>query len=67
MHIFVLFGSVDTKVLLKKSMSIGAGGCGNIQPFGSSIFLRATEFITIYGNFEVPLGAELYIDANNCY
>jgi len=59
------FGGHDNKV--KDRIEIGNGGCSNIQPIGSSIILRAKEEVIINGNFEVPLGAELYMDANNCY
>lgn len=31
------------------------------------MYLRAAEGVTINGDFTVPVGAELYIDANPCY
>ncbi len=52
----------------KKNIIIGAGGCGNIQPADTELFLRAIEEVTIYGEFGVPLGAELTIETNvTCY
>jgi len=60
------FGGHDDKV--KKSITIGCDGSSNIQPIGSSTYLRATDFVEIYGNFEVPLGAELTIETiGTCY
>jgi len=59
------FGGYENTV--KKSIIIGGGGCSNTQPVGTNLILRAKEDVTINGDFEVPLGAELYIDANNCY
>ncbi|WP_175437458.1 hypothetical protein [Crocinitomix algicola] len=41
---------------VKKKFTIGNGGCGNVQPTGTTIALRAVEDVTIFGNFEVPLG-----------
>ncbi len=52
----------------KKNITIGDGGCGNIQPADTELFLRAIEEVTIYGEFGVPLGAELTIETNvTCY
>ncbi|WP_175437459.1 hypothetical protein [Crocinitomix algicola] len=51
-----------------KKITIGSGGCGNVQPTGTTIGLGAVENITIIGNFEVPLGADLPIDGGvTCY
>lgn len=50
--------------LLKNYISIGAdGGVNSIQP-GENVILRASQYIEINGNFNVPLGASLYMDAN---
>ncbi|MCL2682870.1 MAG: family 16 glycosylhydrolase [Bacteroidales bacterium] len=35
-------------------------------PSGKSIIIRATDFVELKENFQVPLGAELYIDVNPC-
>jgi len=48
---------------VKKSISLG--GATTI-PAGSNISLRATDFIELKPGFEVPLGAELYLDINPC-
>jgi len=59
------FGGYENTV--KKRIRIGEGGCNNVQPIGTNLILRADEDVTLFGEFEVPLGAELYIDVNNCY
>ena len=62
---FSFFG-YDQKV--KKSITIGACGTAlNVQPIGSSIFLRATDFIEINGAFTVPLGSKMTADIADCY
>ena len=48
---------------VKKSISLS--GATTI-PQGSNISLRATDFIELKSGFEVPLGAELYLDINPC-
>ena len=56
------------KALSKKSITFEHGGCGNIQPADTELFLRAIEEVTIFGEFGVPLGAELTIETNvTCY
>ena len=35
-------------------------------PSSTNITIRATDFIELKENFEVPLGAELYLDVNPC-
>jgi len=35
-------------------------------PVGTNISIRATDFIELKENFEVPLGAELFLDVNPC-
>lgn len=37
-----------------------------IIPTNSNISLRATDFIELKAGFEVPIGAELYLDVNPC-
>lgn len=59
------FSSHDNKV--KKNIIIGTGSCSNSLSSGDNIYLRASEGITINGDFTVPIGAELYIDVNSCY
>jgi len=60
------FSGYDNKV--KRNITIGGGGCSNIQPTDTKLFLRATDEILINGNFEVPLGAELTMETNiTCY
>lgn len=56
------FSSYDNK--LKNFIKIGEGGCSNSIPVGSDIILRASQFIEITGDFEVPIGASFYADAN---
>ena len=48
---------------VKKSITLS--GATTI-PAGSNISLRATNFIELKNGFEVPLGAELYLDINPC-
>lgn len=55
----------DNKV--KKSITIGNGSCNNSLNTGDNIYLRASEGVSINGDFTVPIGAELYIDVNSCY
>ena len=51
-----------------ESITIGDGGCGNVQPAGTKLFLRATDDVILHGNFKVPLGSELIIETGNiCY
>lgn len=52
---------------VKKSITIGGVSCVNTQPSDSYYTLRAADFILINGDFEVPLGSELYLDVNSCY
>lgn len=59
------FGTHDNKV--KQSITIGNGTCINTLNIGQNIFLRASEGVLINGDFTVPEGAQLYIDANTCY
>lgn len=48
---------------VKKSISLSST---TIMSQSSKIFLRATNFIELKNNFEVPLGAELYLDITSC-
>jgi len=59
------FGTHDNRV--KKSITIGNGNCNNSLNIGDNIYLRASEGVSINGDFTVPVGAELYIDVNSCY
>ncbi len=55
------FTQHDNKV--KNNISIGSGGCSNTVPVGTQIVLRASEGVSLSGNFSVPYGASLYADA----
>ncbi len=59
------FSNYDNRV--KNEIKIGGQGCSNSILTNQNVILRASNGITIYGDFTVPLGAELYLDANNCY
>jgi hypothetical protein len=60
------FGGYQNTV--KKSITISSGSsCSNNQPTNTGLILRATDFVELNGNFGVPLGAELYVDVNDCY
>lgn len=59
------FSSYDNKV--KKEIIIGGGGCSNSISSTQNIILRASDGITINGDFTVPVGGQLYLDANKCY
>jgi len=45
---------------------VGGNGCSNSVPTGWPRFLRAREFIEIKGDFSVYLGAEFYLNVNDC-
>ncbi|MFV0500665.1 MAG: family 16 glycosylhydrolase [Bacteroidales bacterium] len=51
---------------VKQKIIIGDGYCTNSLNAGDNIFLRASEEITINGEFEIPLGAEIYLDVDKC-
>lgn len=59
------FSSYDNQV--KKEITIGGNGCSNSISSSQNIILRASDGITINGDFTVPLGGQLYLDANKCY
>jgi len=59
------YSSHDNKV--KKNIKIGTEGCINSLSNGDNVYLRASEGITINGDFTVPTGAQLYLDVNTCY
>jgi beta-glucanase (GH16 family) len=59
------FSNHDNKV--KKSITIGTGGCSNTLLNGDNVYMRASEGILINGNFDVPIGAQLYLDVDECY
>ncbi|HER10020.1 MAG TPA: glycoside hydrolase family 16 protein [Bacteroides sp.] len=49
---------------VKKAIFIGGDSCTNLIPPFTDVTLRATEGIEISGDFQVPLGAQLYMDVN---
>lgn len=54
----------DNKV--KNKIIIGNGSCSNSLSVGDNVYLRAGEGIYINGDFNVPIGAQMYLDANPC-
>lgn len=56
------FTSYDN--LEKNFIEIGDNGGNNNLQVGDDIKLRASQYITISGNFQVPVGAGLYLDAD---
>jgi len=48
---------------VKKSISLSST---TTIPQNNKICLRATDFIELKNGFEVPLGAELYLDVTPC-
>lgn len=56
------FSDYDYKV--KNFIKIGYNNGNNSLDVGQDVKLRASQFIEISGNFSVPLGASLYLDAN---
>jgi beta-glucanase (GH16 family) len=48
---------------VNKSISMSSA---TVIPSNSNICLRATDFIELKTGFEVPLGAEIYLDVNPC-
>jgi beta-glucanase (GH16 family) len=51
----------------KNFILIGNNGGSNSISIGDNLVLRASNFIEIYGNFFVPVGASLYMDVGkNC-
>ena len=59
------FGTHSNTV--KGSYIIGGGGCSNVVPSNQSLYFRASSEILINGDFEVPLGSQIYLDVNSCY
>lgn len=59
------FATHDNK--LKKEIIIGGGSCVNALPSNANVTLRATDGVLISGDFTVPNGAQLYIDASGCH
>lgn len=55
----------DNKV--KNEIFIGNGTCYNFILSGQDVNLRASEGITISGDFYIEQGADVYMDVNNCY
>jgi beta-glucanase (GH16 family) len=58
------FSNYDNTV--KKKITIGNGSCSNSISVGDNVFLRASEEVLINGDFTVPVGAELFIDVDQC-
>lgn len=56
---FSLYNNVE-----KNYIRIGDGGGNNSIQVGDDVKLRASQYVEISGNFEVPLGASFYMDAN---
>ncbi len=48
----------------KNFISIGGNGFNNSLELGDDIILRASEYIDILGEFNVPIGSSLYMDVN---
>lgn len=57
------FSSYNNKV--KNFIKIGEGGGNNSLAVGQDVTLRASQFIEFTSDFYVPLGAALYVDAND--
>lgn len=51
---------------VRKNITIGNGSCNNSLFTGHNIHMRASEGVLINGDFFVPIGAELYVDVNEC-
>ncbi len=52
---------------VKKSIVLGNNNCQITVPSNQPYYFRASEGITINGNFTVPVGSEIYMDVNPCY
>ena len=48
----------------KNYIKIGEGGGNNYLSVGDDVTIRASQFVDIYGDFYVPLGASFYMDAS---
>jgi len=48
----------------KNFIKIGSGGGQNSIPTGNTIYMRASDFIELEGDFTMPLGSSLYMDAS---
>lgn len=51
----------------KKSIAIGGTGGSVTYPANANISLRANDYIELKEGFNVPLGAQVYIDVDQCY
>ena len=51
---------------IKKNITIDGSGSAIVIPANEKISLRATESVTITGEFEVPLGSEFEIITHEC-
>lgn len=52
---------------VKKSITLGNNSCQITVPPTQPYYFRASEGITINGDFTVPVGSEIYMDVNPCY
>jgi beta-glucanase (GH16 family) len=59
------FSTYDNKV--KKEITIGGNGCSNTTPANTSLIMRASDGILLNGDFNVPVGSDIYFDASACY
>jgi len=50
---------------LKKEISIGGNGCVNGVLPGSNTWMRASNFVSLSGDFDVPVGATFYADVSH--
>lgn len=57
---FTLYDNVE-----KNFIEVGSNGGSNSLSYGDDVKLRASEYIEFSGDFEVPIGAKLYADADN--
>jgi hypothetical protein len=53
--------------LCNTSKRVLHGSCSNVLISGQNVFLHASEGVILMGDFYVPIGAQIYIDANPCY
>lgn len=50
-----------------RSVTLGGGNCVYSQPVGTSKYIWAANSITLYGDYTVPVGADLVLDNSPCY
>jgi beta-glucanase (GH16 family) len=51
---------------LYQSINIGGIGCINAIPANGNIDMRATNYIQIDGTFDIPVGADVFLDITPC-